>query len=143
MNFRLRIFEEMEENYVEVICNKRNYETIRELLKKVQHLDGHLPMYDDEHNMFQIHLMQVYYFESIDNKVFAYTAQDMYRIYQSFSQLKKALSEQGIKQINKNTLVNINHVQSVKVAKDCRRILCLDNQEQLIVNRQFRNFMES
>lgn len=143
MKFQLRVDENMKEDLIDVVCNKRNYKALEGILKKMEQMDACFELFDDEHNMFRIHIMQIYYVEIIDNKVYAYTSAATYRIYRSFSSLKKTCKSIGLKQINKNTLVNISHIQAIKIASECRRILYLDNQEQLIVNRQFRDFLNS
>lgn len=139
MNYKIIKSIHLSQENIEIHCNPKDYETMKEIMKTLQYLDMQCSAYDDEHNMYFIPIMFIYYIENVDNKTYLYTKDESFRSYQTFTTLNKLFSPHGFRQINKNTLVNLYHVHASKIIKDCRRILFLDNEEQLIVNRKFKD----
>ena len=106
-------------------------------MKIISLYDTRLKAYDDQHNMFLIPIPLIYYIECVYNKVFIYTKDEVYRSHERFTELKNSYASEGLIQINKNTLVNKIHIQSIQIEKECRRKLFLNNDESLIVNRKY------
>lgn len=97
-----------------------------------------IKVYTYDHDEIYIYTYDIYYAEVIENKVYLYTKEDCYRIYKTFSSIRNDFSTYGLKQINKNTLVNSLHVVRIHIEKDCKRVLTLDNGEKLVISRRFR-----
>lgn len=142
MDFKMKCTNNLHRGCVVVYCSYQDHEYMKELLTYLQTHDIRISAYDDEHNMFMLPLALIYYIENIDGKSFLYTKKEAYRSYQRFSVLKKMYQKIGFRQINKNTIVNLHYIQTIRVSSDCRRTITLKNGEQLIVNRSFRHFME-
>lgn len=141
MNFIIKTAKDIEKGHIEIRCNAIDFTYTKELVNYIHHHDKKIKVYDDERNMFLLSYALIYYIECIDNKTFIYTKHDAYRCFIHFSDLKKECYPYGFRQINKNTIVNIHYISSVKIIEDCRRLVSLKNDEQLIVNRNYRNFM--
>jgi len=100
---------------------------------------GEIEVKDEYNNHFLIPLLNIYYFEVIEQKVFAYTKYDVYRLSMTFRGLKALISDKGFIQINVRTIVNERHVYRYEFLEGCHRKLILDNMEKVISNRQFKN----
>lgn len=141
MEFVIKTAPEFKRSQCELLCNEQDYNYVKELLHCLQKYDVNMMVYDDDHNMYILPLMYIYYIECVDNKTFIYTKNASFRSYQKFSSLKKCYHQIGFRQINKNTIVNIHYIVSINIMADSRRMILLENDEHLIVNRNFRNFL--
>lgn len=100
---------------------------------------GEIEVVDDYHNRFLVSLLNIYYFEVIDTRVFVYTRDEVYRLMKNFFEVKMMLHHKGFKQINVRTIVNERHVIQYQMLKGCHRKLILDNGESVVSNRQFKD----
>lgn len=127
----------LQENTIVVMYNIRNDEYIENFIHQFKKNDNSILLFDEDHNSYSIPLSTIYYFECIDRKVYGYTRKEVLRLYKTFSQIKKELETYGFLQINRNTLLNKKHILSIKIMNDCRRLIILDNKENLIMNRHY------
>ena len=75
----------------------------------------------------------------VDQKFYAYTEKDVYRIYcVKMERLKQRVQDYGFYQINVRTLVNIRHVKNYKIQRGSRRRIMLDNDDILISSRHYK-----
>ena len=137
MKIWLRKSDKISENNIEIYYNGQNDRSIKQIMRIISLYDTRLKAYDDQHNIFLIPIPLIYYIECVDNKVFIYTKDEVYRSHERFTELKNSYASEGLIQINKNTLVNKIHIQSIQIEKECRRKLFLNNDESLIVNRKY------
>lgn len=126
----------LQENTIIIMHNIRNEDYIENFIYQFKKNESSILLYDEEHNSYLIPLSTIYYFECVDRKVYGYTKKEVFRFYKNFTQIKKDFKVYGFLQINKNTLLNKNHIQSIKISKDSRRLIVLDNKENLIMNRR-------
>ena len=83
--------------------------------------------------------MTVYYFEIVDHKIYAYTENDVFRLYgTTMAKLKETVEPMGFYQINVRTIVNVRHVLYYKKQRGCRRRMVLDNKDVLVSSRRYR-----
>lgn len=86
-----------------------------------------------------IPLRDIYYFESVDNKTFFYTKDDVYEIKSRLYELEEKLSNTSFVRISKSTIANLKRLRSIKRAKGSRLEAELVNGERLLVSRQYVN----
>ncbi|MBE6587432.1 MAG: LytTR family transcriptional regulator [Ruminococcaceae bacterium] len=86
-----------------------------------------------------IPLRDIYYFESVDNKTFIYTKDDVYEIKSRLYELEEKLSNTSFVRISKSTIANLKKLRSIKRAKGSRLEAELVSGEKLIVSRQYVN----
>lgn len=137
MKFQIRKDDMLIDDTIIIACHPRNLSYAENVLLYLQKNNVYFNLYDDLHNLYQVALSTVYYLENIDNKVYVYTKDQIYRSYLRFACIKNIYHAHGFYQINKHTLVNINHIHRIQIQAECRRMLTLDNGERLIVNRHF------
>ena len=61
----------------------------------------------DEHGISTIAASDIYYFETVDNKVFAYCKQRVYEVKERLYQLEGVIEELPFMRISKSMIVNI------------------------------------
>lgn len=106
---------------------------IVELLKKEQVvITGKI-----EERQYRIYPSDIYYFESVDAKLFACTGEAEYQIMYTLAEVEEKLSDYGFFRCNKSFVVNINHIISVKSEMGNRIDALLDNGEHVIISRRY------
>lgn len=79
----------------------------------------------------------IYYFESVDDKVFACCEVDVYETAYKLYEIEEQVSEMSFARISKSVIVNINRIQSIKPQFNGRFEALLTNNERQIVSRHY------
>ena len=83
-------------------------------------------------------LNDVYYFESVDKKTFAYLGNDVVQIDIRLQDLEDAYFESGFIRVNKSTVLNVYKISSLKPGINMRVMALLDNGEKIQINRSYK-----
>jgi DNA-binding LytR/AlgR family response regulator len=86
---------------------------------------------------FRVNPKDVYYIESVDNKVFVYTSKDCMEIRQKLYTLEELLAKEDFYRISKSVIVNLDKMKSLSPAFSGRMEATLINEEKLIISRQY------
>lgn len=86
-----------------------------------------------------IALEDIYYFDSVDNKVFLYKDKEVYLCSKKLYELEDILSETPFIRISKNCILNTTYVEAVKAQFSGRLEATLCNQEKLIISKHYIN----
>ena len=80
---------------------------------------------------------EIYYIDTVDNKVFIYTEKEVYesdlRLYEITARFEKV----GLIRINKSTVVNLMKIKKVNSALNGKIKAILANNEAVLVSRQY------
>jgi len=139
---KITYYENTEMNHYEMrlTTHPKNKKMAKLLMKQFQETLGEIEVYDDYRNRYPLTLLEIYYFEMVDHKIFVYTDKDVYRLYYtSMGALKKKIQHYGFYQINVRTLVNVKHVSHYKKEIGCRRQMIMDNGDVLVSSRRYKN----
>lgn len=88
----------------------------------------------------KIHLIEaknVFYFESVDQKVFVYCKTEVYEIKSKLYELEDELPAQDFLRSSKSTILNLNQIQNLTPAFNGRFEALLKNGEKAIISRQY------
>lgn len=92
-------------------------------------------------------LDEVYYFESVDKKIFAYLKDQVVRIDTCLQDIEDAYYDFGCIRVNKSTVLNVYHIDSLTSELNMKVMAKLDNGEKIQINRsykaRFHNFLKS
>lgn len=80
---------------------------------------------------------QVYYFESVDNKVFAYCEKQVYELRKKLYELEDDLAGTDFLRISKSTIVDLSKITNLSAAFNGRLEAKLKNGEKIIISRQY------
>ena len=79
----------------------------------------------------------IYYFEAVDNKVFAYCEKLVYELRKKLYELEEELSGTDFLRISKSTIVDLSKITNLSPAFNGRLEAKLKNGEKIIISRQY------
>ena len=108
----------------------------KNLIKKIEALDL---MISGNRNgtVFQVHISDIYYVESVERKTFLYTKDEVYMTDKKLYELEEAFKEAGIIRISKSCLMNVDMLYSIRQLLNSQLEATLLNGEKLIVARTY------
>lgn len=80
---------------------------------------------------------EIYYFESVEEKVFAYCCAEVYEIKSKLYLLEQRLPERDFLRISKSTILNLNKIGRLSPAFGGRFEALLQNGEKVMISRQY------
>lgn len=87
-----------------------------------------------------IHLLSprdIYYFESVDQRTYAYCQKEVYEIKHRLYELEAELPALDFFRSSKSTILNVNKIKSLSPAFNSRFEALLKNGEKVIISRQY------
>ena len=90
-----------------------------------------------EDRIVKLQPKDIYYFEAVDNHIFAYTAKDAYEVHKKLFELEQEYEHTDFLRISKSVIVNISKITYVKPIFNGRFEAKLKNEEKIIVSRQY------
>jgi DNA-binding LytR/AlgR family response regulator len=111
-------------------------EEVLEIVNFVKSRNELLSGYEDS-QIYQISLRDVYYFEGVDNKVYAYLKDKVYEMKNKLYELEELYEKRQFFRCSKSILINLLKIECVKPAMNGRFTARLKNGEQIIISRQY------
>ncbi len=124
-----------EETEIIVKCHEMDESMIR-LIKLLKQKHNKLNVYHDGKIHF-IEPEEVYYFESVDQKVFVYGKDDVYETKSKLYELEDELPSKNFFRATKSTILNISMIKNLAPAFGGRFEALLKNGEKVIISRQY------
>lgn len=109
------------------------------VLSLIQNLKGEkskLTAYADD-GITILDTKDVYYFEAVDNRVFAYCEKQVYEIRKKLYELENELTGTDFLRISKSAIVDLSKVIHLSAAFNGRLEAKLKNGEKIIISRQY------
>ncbi len=132
---------EIEETQVIIKCKKKDDE-ILEIEKSLTFLNRVVTGKIEGRN-YTLTPSQIYYFESIDNKVFAYTKEQVFDINLKLYQLEDMFENTPFIRINKSTVLNTRKIQSFASSINGRMEAVLKNKERVVISRKYVSILRN
>lgn len=130
--------EEISREQVEEIiirCYEVNDDILR-LLNKLKTEKAMLLGYDED-NIHRLRIADVYYFESVDNKVFIYCKDKVFESKQKLYELEEISAGKRFFRASKSVIINLTKISIVRPSISGRFEAKLDNGESIAVSRQY------
>lgn len=124
-----------EEEEIIIKCRNLDEET-RKLLNRFKQGKEKLKVYKNGEISF-LDPEEVFYFESVDQKVFVYCAEEVYEIKKRLYELEELLPEEDFIRAGKSSILNLNKIKSLTPAFSGRFEALLNNGEKTIISRQY------
>jgi len=136
---RLNIFKnsELDENRVEIHYKNKNRQVDKIINYIRESSNATIIGVIDDHEIV-VSQEQLYYFESIDKKCFAYASDEIYQIKSTLTELEMILEDEMFARVNKSTILNISKVQSIKSDLNMKTVALLYNGEKTIISRHYQ-----
>lgn len=90
-----------------------------------------------EDKIVKLQPKDIYYFESVDSKVFAYTAKGMYEVHKKLYEIEAEYAHTDFLRISKSIIVNVAKIAYLKPIFNGRFEAKLKNDEKIIISRQY------
>ncbi|MDF2524872.1 MAG: response regulator of the LytR/AlgR family [Clostridiales bacterium] len=135
MKVRIESIRDKEEEHVLIRCCKVNDEVL-EIVRFVKSKNDLLSGYENS-QVYPVSLRDIYYFEAVDNKVYAYLKSKVYEMKNKLYELEELYVKRQFFRCSKSVLVNLLKIECVKPALNGRFTAKLLNGEQVIISRQY------
>ncbi len=111
-------------------------ENMVEIINRFKQGGGKLTAYKGG-GMFFIEPEDVFYFESVEQKVFAYCKSEVYQVKSKLYELLDELPGWKFVRVSKSVILNLNKIKSLTPAFSGRYEALLKNGEKVIISRQY------
>ena len=135
MKITIETPKEGEEDEIIVRCaslNDRLMKLIADLRTEESPLTGYM---DDK--IVKLVPKDVFYFEAVDNKVFAYMGKGVYEVRKKLYEIEKEYMDTDFLRISKSAVVNVAKIAYIRPLINGRFEAKLKNEEKIIINRQY------
>ena len=109
---------------------------IHEIITFVKSRQGQLSAVRDG-KRFEVPVVDLFYAESVDDRLFLYTASDSYEIRMKLYELEDLLKNKSFLRVSKGMIVNLMKITSVRPALNGRFSAVLKNGEEIIISRKY------
>ncbi len=115
----------------------------RQIDDEIVRLKYHIEMFDKklqakkDNEWCLVNSFDILYFESVDNRTFLYTKDDVMEVKQRLYELEMILSDKDFIRISKSQIVNINKIRSLKPEINRTILVTMCNGEQLYISRKY------
>lgn len=127
----------VEETEVKIVCKEKTPEIEKMVDLINSHIFSIIGKLDGE--SFILSLSDIYYFEAVENKVFAYLETDVYEVNYKIADLVEMLSHTAFLQTSRTIILNLNKINKIKTMVNGRIMAELLNNEKMIITRVYAN----
>ncbi len=90
-----------------------------------------------DERIYQFNLSEVFYFEAVDERVFAYTTSKSYELKIRLYELENAYADKHFIRCSKSFIINLMKLDSISPALNGRFTAHMKNGEKIIISRQY------
>ncbi len=135
MKIAIEEIRNIEETEIIVKCKEVD-EEVKRLIAQIQLMDTKI-IAKKEDRSFALIPSEIYYFESIDNKVFACMLKEVFEVQNKLYELEEILKNSTFLRVNKNTILNASKIHHFKSTMNGRMEATLKNKEVIIISRTY------
>ena len=135
MKITIETPKEGEEDEIIVRCASLN-DRLMKLIAALRTEESSLTGYMDD-KIVKLATKDVFYFEAVDNKVFAYTGKGVYEVRKKLYEIEKEYVDTDFLRISKSAVVNVAKIAFIRPLINGRFEAKLKNEEKIIINRQY------
>lgn len=136
MKVIIRKIPEKDKEQVIIECVEITSE-IQEIRAYISHKGREVSGVIDGQNMVRICLEDVYYFEALDEKVFAYTKEQVCEIRMRLYEAEQLYKDCHFVRVSKSVILNLMLLESISPALNGRFFAHMKNGERLMISRQY------
>ena len=135
MKIRILKIAHNEPEELEIRCHEVT-EEVEEIVTFVKSRQGRLTGVI-EGRQYEVPVTDIYYVEAVDNTVFIYGQQQIYKARQKLYELEGILRERYFLRVSKSLIINLMKVKSIKPALNGRYSAILQSGEEVIISRKY------
>ncbi len=134
---KIQINEDMNLQDTEIIINcRQTNDEILKLIAMLRVMDCKLTGTKDNQT-YILEAGKILYIDTTDKKTFFYTKNAVYETPLKLYELEEQLKPSGFFRAGKSMIINFNQILALKPDLDGRIIVTMNNQERLVVSRQY------
>lgn len=131
---------------IEIVDKQKELQVIikcHQIDDKIARLKSHIELFDNKipakngNEICFIDSSDVLYFETVDNRMFLYTENDVLEIRHRLYELELLLPSEDFIRISKSQIVNINKIHTLKPEINRTILATMCNGEQLYISRKY------
>ena len=124
---------EDEQVIIECVEMNKDFEDIKDyVLMKGNTLTGFI-----QDTAFQLNLSDILYFEAVGERVFAYTADELYSVKLRLYEIEERYLKNKFVRCSKSVIVNLMHIESFRPTLDSKLYARMKNGEDVVVSRMY------
>ena len=135
MELKLKRIPIEEPEVLEIRCHKVT-DDVQEIISFVKSRQGRLSAQKDGQSI-EIPVIDIFYAESVDNRVFIYTSKESYEIRLKLYELEEMLKTKSFLRVQKSMLINLMKIKAIKPALSGRYTALLKNGEEIVISRKY------
>ena len=135
MKVTVDIIDKAKEEQVQIQCYALSRD-VTEIADFIKAKDASLLGYENA-QIYQICLNDIFYVESVDNRVFSYLEKSVYELKYKLYEFESLYKGRQFFRCSKSVIVNLMKVECIKPALNGRFVAKLMNGEEVIISRQY------
>jgi len=136
MKVRIQVNPEQLEPEVIILCHDESDQEVQRVHALLDKMDSQLSGKKDGSTVF-IKTEDILYIDSVDKKAFIYTENDVFETSLRLYMLEERLTSGTFFRASKNTIINLNKIESLKPEFGGRMEATLISGERLMISRQY------
>lgn len=135
MKITIEEIKDLDETDITIRCKHITPELLHFINDLTCHNQKIVGVYEQE--SFLLNPDIIYYIESVDDRVFAYTKDQVYTLQLKLYELEERLPTRSFSRISKSTILNISYIHSLKSLFNGKMQVTLKSGEHLIITRSY------
>lgn len=135
MELKVRRVPVEEPEVLEIRCHKVT-DDVQEIISFVKSRQGQISGQKDGQSI-EVPVIDVFYAEAVDNRVFIYTAKDSFEVRLKIYELEEMMKGKSFLRVQKGLILNLMKVKSIKPALSGRYTALLKNGEEVVISRKY------
>lgn len=135
MKITIETPKEGEEDEIIVRCSTLD-DRLMKLISSLKTESFQLTGYVDD-KIVKLSPKEVFYFESVDNRVYAYAGKGVYEVHKKLYEIEEEYVNTDFLRISKSAIVNVAKIAYIRPLLNGRFEAKLKNDEKIIINRQY------
>lgn len=139
MKVKVEIDNSLQESEI-TICCKEEDEDIKKILSFIESMRITIIGKKNGED-YVLDLNKIYYFETVENRTFAYIEKDVFEVNYRLYEIVEMLENTTFIQVSRTIVVNIERIEKITTLVNGRILAVLDNGEKMIITRVYaQNF---
>ena len=110
--------------------------SVDNLVRKIGRMDLSFSAKSEDSSVM-LSILDVYYIENVERKLFIYTKDNVYRLESSMAELENNAEDFGLVRISRTCIINTEHLKEIRQIRNSHLEAVMDNDEKLIVSRKY------
>lgn len=135
MKIVINVDHDMKDTEISISCSRLTPE-IEKMISMIRMYDLQMTGKKDG-EVYLLNVTEIIYIDTADKRTFFYTEDAVYESSLKLYELEEQLVQSDFIRVSKSCIINMRHILSLKAEANRRIKLTMDNQEQLMISRQY------